>query len=284
VKAHAPAPQIFTHPYYQRLYELEERHWWSVGMRAIAERLLAPYFRAHPNLRALDAGCGTGGTLTWLEGSGASHRVVGIDFSRYALEFCRKRRKCRVAQASITQLPFADRSFDLVICTDVIQHLPRNGLDRTALRECHRVLRPGGVLFLRTNVRLGSQDGTLSVPATDPDYHQYSRPELAGILTGAGFTVKTISYVNMLPALVATWIRRLRPAGARAHRPGANPGLGMRVPPRWLNAVLKGVMRGEAWYLARGHRTLAYGHSLISLAMRPVMQARGESLSDGGTR
>jgi SAM-dependent methyltransferase len=219
-----------------------------------------------------------------LEGIVTSHRIVGIDFSYYALEFCQRRRASRVAQASITQLPFPDRSFDLVICTDVIQHLPRDGSDRRALRECHRVLRPGGVLFLRTNVRLGRQTGTPAAPDVDTDYHQYSRHEFTEALADAGFAVGTVSYANMLPALVASWIHRLRPAQGPVYRPGVNPGLRMRVPPPWLNTALTRVMSAEAWWLARGHRGLPYGHSLISLATKPAGQARSASLSDGGNR
>ena len=263
------APQIFTGEYYQRLRDLEERHWWSIGMRAIAAGLLLHRVRDAKGVRILDAGCGTGGTLTWLSRLAPSAAVVGIDYSPLALAFCR-RRGGGLAQASVTHLPFADGSFDVVVCADVIQHLPRDGSDGVAVREFHRMLRPGGALFLRTNVRPGRYaTSPSSAVECDPNYHQYSWREVAGVLAGAGFVVETLSYANMLPALAATWCRRLASRRTAEPGPGTNPGLRMRVPSRWLNTALLAVMAGEAWYLARCRGRLPYGHSLVCLATKP---------------
>lgn len=55
----------------------------------------------------------------------------------------------RVADARA--LPFADASFDAVVCASVIEHVAGEG-DATAMAEMWRVLRPGGVLHLTTNV------------------------------------------------------------------------------------------------------------------------------------
>lgn len=53
----------------------------------------------------------------------------------------------RIANLSIENLPFTDNSFDLVTCTEVIEHLEHY---RQTLREIHRVLRPGGTLVITT--------------------------------------------------------------------------------------------------------------------------------------
>lgn len=271
-------PQIFTGEYYQRLHDLEERHWWSLGMRAIAAGLLLRRLRDAGDVRILDAGCGTGGALTWVSRLAPSATVVGIDYSPFALAYCRRQGRC-LAQASVTDLPFPGDAFDVIICADVIQHLPRNGSDGTALREFHRVLRPGGGLFLRTNVRLGRPEEAPPSPAADPDYHQYSWREVAGVLAAAGFLVDRLSYANMLPALASTWGRRLGSKAAAEPGPGTNPGLRMRVPSRWLNTALQAVMAGEAWYLGACHGRLPYGHSLVCLASKPDPAAwsRGRS-------
>ena len=97
-------PKIFSWEYYRRLYEVEERHWWSVGMREIAARVLDRRLAGRrDSLRVLDAGCGTGLTLSWLERYARSERIVGFDLSWFALEFCKHRRLPRIAQASIMQ-------------------------------------------------------------------------------------------------------------------------------------------------------------------------------------
>lgn len=263
----AQAPHVFEFEYYERLHVLEGRHWWAIGMRRVAARLLDLHVRGSAPVRILDAGCGTGGALAWLERYTDPRNIVGVDSSPYALEFCWRQRRWPLAQASITAIPFSEGAFDLVHCADVIQHLPRDGSDCQALRECRRVLKPGGRLYLRTNVRLERSDVAAAEPEPGPrDYHQYSLRELHSLLGAAGFSVDRLSYANMLPAFAATLVRRLNPL-ARTDRPGVDRGLRMRTPPTWLNTVLKTVIEGEAWYLAR-HRPLPYGHSLVCIAIK----------------
>jgi len=51
---------------YAYLYELEENFWWFRGMREITKVLLDPLSAIAGHRQILDAGCGTGGMLTWL--------------------------------------------------------------------------------------------------------------------------------------------------------------------------------------------------------------------------
>ena len=101
--------------------------------------------------RVLDSGCGGGGTALSL-GEEAS-LAVGLDLDgRFFGSGTRLRAEKQVARAGFVQgdgqrLPFASASFDLVLSHSVIEHV----MDASAyLRECHRVLRPGGVLYLST--------------------------------------------------------------------------------------------------------------------------------------
>ena len=149
------SPHIYSWAYYERLFEIELRHWWSSGMRRIAQRLLDPLLLDRSNVQILDAGCGTGGMFVTLARYADPENIIGIDVSRHALVFCQRRRLGQMAQVSITQLPFSADRFDLVVCEDVVQHLTRDGSDGEALRECLRVLRPGGITLLRTNAFWG---------------------------------------------------------------------------------------------------------------------------------
>lgn len=131
---------------YAHLYALEEDFWWFTGMREITAALLDPVCPPAPgkNRSILDAGCGTGGNLTWLERYAGSGPVVGIDLISDALQFCRARAHPRLTQASVTDLPFADANFDLLTSFDVLVQLPGARSDERAMREMYRVLRPGG--------------------------------------------------------------------------------------------------------------------------------------------
>ena len=90
-------------------YALEQRHWWYVGMLANSLRQLERFLPKRRNLDLLDAGCGTGGAMLQLRRYG---RVTGFDFSPIALAFCRRRNLDRTARASVTDVPYADASFD----------------------------------------------------------------------------------------------------------------------------------------------------------------------------
>ncbi len=125
-------------------------------MRAVEGAIVDRNVPAVRGLRVLDAGCGHGYYFMGLALDGA--QVTGVDLSADDVDkgFRMARllglgegsvgpaRACYLA-GSLTELPFADGSFDLVICNSVIEHIPEDG---RALAEMRRVLRPGGRLFL----------------------------------------------------------------------------------------------------------------------------------------
>ena len=97
----------------------------------------------------LDLGCGSGSFLSSVGGSG--REVAGVDIALRWLIVARKRLDeeglghVPLACGCAERLPFADRGFAGVVAGDVIEHVA----DQAAtLAEAHRVLRPGGRLFL----------------------------------------------------------------------------------------------------------------------------------------
>ncbi|HEX4011437.1 MAG TPA: class I SAM-dependent methyltransferase [Solirubrobacteraceae bacterium] len=94
----------------------------------------------------LDAGCGTGYGSLVLAQAGA-HRLVAIDASAEAVAQTQARlgERGEATRADARELPFADESFDLIVCFEVIEHI--GGGDR-ALAEFARTLRPDGVLVI----------------------------------------------------------------------------------------------------------------------------------------
>lgn len=120
------------------------------------------------------------------------------------------------AVASMVELPFPDAAFDVVVCWEVLEHLPEN-TEQKAFDEVARVLRPGGVLYLSTpnNAPLP----TLSDPAWWLIGHRhYRRAEVAHFAAAAGLTVEALetrgrlwSLVETLDLYISKWIFR-RPA------------------------------------------------------------------------
>ena len=90
----------------------------------------------------LDIGCSLGYTLEAALGLGLD--PIGVEVDARAVERCRQM-GFLVEQTSMSQLPFDDNQFQIVTMKHVLEHTPE---PRTVLQEVHRVLRPGGGLFI----------------------------------------------------------------------------------------------------------------------------------------
>jgi SAM-dependent methyltransferase len=122
------------------------------GHEALAGRLIrADGFDVRGCQRILDAGCGNGRYSRFLLRDADPDAVLtAFDLAPRMLARARRRlRNGRVSHvvADLTRLPYADASFDAVVCGWVLEHLPD---PRPGLRELARVLRPGGKLLLLT--------------------------------------------------------------------------------------------------------------------------------------
>jgi ubiquinone/menaquinone biosynthesis C-methylase UbiE len=269
-----PNPQIGSYDYFQRLYDVEEKHWWSRGMRDIAGSLFESVGKTSTPLSVLDAGCGTGINLGWLRRYRPG-RLVGIDISFPALEFCLRRGERSLLQSSVLALPFRDRAFDLVVCNDVLQHLPGRGGETKALEELYRVLKDGGYLLIRTNSKSGSEchEDVL----VDLDYRRYEIRGLFQLLSGAGFEIVRATHANALMSFVAVARDRLQPGRSRHTHNGsqtANPGLSIKLLPgylQWLNSPLSWLMKCEARILSRPGKSIGFGQTIFFLARRPAV-------------
>jgi SAM-dependent methyltransferase len=142
--------------------------------RSIVERVAA----MGPE-RVLDAGCGEGFVARLLLDRICGLRLTGCELSESALRLARAANpEATFARGSITALPFADRSFDVVCCFEVLEHLPGNGPE-LALAEFARVARQGVVLsvpheplFSFANVARG-KNLNVRPPGSDPDHRHF---------------------------------------------------------------------------------------------------------------
>ncbi len=92
--------------------------------------------------KVLDVGVGTGRLLGKLKGN---FKKFGVDISSKYLKLA-KSQNIDVCMAFVEELPYSDSSFDLIVTTDVLEHV----LDlNTAVKEILRVLKPDGTLIVR---------------------------------------------------------------------------------------------------------------------------------------
>ncbi|HEV8061332.1 MAG TPA: class I SAM-dependent methyltransferase [Gemmataceae bacterium] len=114
-----------------------------------AHRMLLAALNPGEN-KILDIGCGTGSFAARLLESRPQASVCGLDLSAGMLTQCHRRLhaaegRLQLVRGDSQRLPFADNTFDALTCSHSFHHYPRQDL---VAAEMHRVLRPGGRLFI----------------------------------------------------------------------------------------------------------------------------------------
>ncbi len=144
-----------------------------------------------PTDRVLDAACGAAPGLRWFAGRGIP--AVGADIAPEALKAARALVPTTpLVRADLdAPLPFADGTFALVVLREAIEHV-RDGA--ATLRDCLRVLRPGGCVALTTpnlwDARrpvFAALRRTWSGDADPTHTHLYSPREMRDLLVRLGF-------------------------------------------------------------------------------------------------
>jgi methionine biosynthesis protein MetW len=178
--------------------------YWSPGGFRPTGRLREPLrelYERHipPDSDCLDFGCGDGRTSgLWLSGHARSY--VGLDVSANAVELAQEAGLDARVLEDGSHVPFDDRSFDAIVCIEVLEHVFE---PQVVCSELLRVLRPGGTLIITVpNVAywrrrldffvLGrwnplGDERSVSQPWRDPHIRFFNRGSLTRLLDQTGF-------------------------------------------------------------------------------------------------
>lgn len=133
---------------YRTLYNVlyDEHKYHSSETLSHGIKWLKKFYREDPfegvatDLRSfLDVGCSIGNTMNWAHLHTPLTSVFGLDVSDHAVTRCRQRGLLAL-RTSATDLPLPNCMYDLVLCTDVLEHLSEQDVLK-ALRELWRVTR-----------------------------------------------------------------------------------------------------------------------------------------------
>src|SRR6202795_3279221 len=238
---------------YATMFRVEETHWWYKALhRLIFQTLEAelPDWRAK---EIVDVGCGTGAILKKL---GNPDKNVGIDLAPEAISFCRQRGLNNAQQGDIHALPFPDASFDAVICSSVLYHQWVRDVEG-AVREMHRVLRPGGTLLINVPAFpfLHSAHDEAVMTA-----RRFRKREIRKLLLAQNFNIRRLTYWTTFLFPLAVAARTLGGSKMGRDFETANTSLVQRA--------FAGVMSVELCLLKNA--SLPFGVSLFAVGRKEI--------------
>lgn len=168
---------------------------------------------------ALDVGCGVGEFLEYLSGRG--FQVQGIDGNAAQIAVVTAHGQRGQVVDLEGALPFADGTFELVTCLEVLEHIAQAEL---LLRELARILKPHGFLLLSTpnfaflNHRLHYLRG--APPSMEGTHLRFfTRTRLENTLAKAGFRVSARNSFGVLPVVSGIETRLLRTSPKQVRMP-----------------------------------------------------------------
>lgn len=229
---------------YKDLYIQEEKHWWHISKRNTVKGMLRAFLR-NKKLKILDIGCGAGETMDMLSYFGT---IWGLDKSRKALSFCKKRggfRHLRLADVADTR--FENDFFDVITILDVLEHTD----EKTTLREIKRILKPGGIMIITVPAYQwlwSSWDEILK------HKKRYTKHDLKKVVKKNGFTVIRSSYMYSFLVL-PTYIFRKFKSNQKSYNSDFSTN------PSFLNLLFTLLSNIERYFVVRGW--IPFGTSLI---------------------
>lgn len=218
--------------YEMQYHEVAETHCWCVARRNIILSIICN-LKIMPHQHILEVGCGGGALLHELKQNNFSN-VTGIDLSNIALSFCKTRERNNVHLMDATQLDFPTGSLDLVIASDLLEHIQH---EDTALSEWNRVLKKDGflIIFVPAFQFLWSDYDEIN-----EHHRRYSKQKLINVLIKNNFVIEKISFWNFsffIPAAIERIILKY-------YNPGKKKGPVFALP-GFLNRLLLGVLNME---------------------------------------
>jgi SAM-dependent methyltransferase len=234
---------------YERMYEAEQTLWWYRVLHQKVAAQIRKHFASNAQIDILDAGCGTGGLLLYLQKQGFNH-IEGFDFSSDGVAFSQSR-GLKIAYHDLQKLAdyAPNKKFDVIVCNDVFTYFSDEAIVNILQNVRHKLKANG--LFITNNNAHAAFAGIHDVVVGGQK--RFVTADLERLAAAAQLQVTHASYWSLLLAplimAVRAWQRfQMR----RGWIDLAQQSSDVAVPPAFINQTLYGLVKLEEKIWPRG--------------------------------
>jgi SAM-dependent methyltransferase len=237
---------------YDRMAEIDGRHWWYRARREILARLIETRISPPPGARILEIGCGTGHNLAMLSRFGT---VDAVEMDEAARAVASERLGRPALMATLPALEgIARGAYDLVALLDVLEHVAE---DRASLVSIAERLKPGGRILLTVPAHPWMWSAH---DVVNHHKRRYTKKGFRAVIAEAGLKVELLSYFNSLLFPLAA---AARVAGRITGKEDSDD----KLPPAPVNRTFEFLFGLERY--AIGRLPFPPGVSLVAVASAP---------------
>ena len=226
--------------YVEQYGRLENSHWWFVVRQKIILQALRKFIPSDKTgrLKILNVGAAAGGSSKWLSALGD---VVSLDNDPLFLSYLASQH-LTVINASVTDIPLDDNSFDLVCAFDVIEHVKN---DQRAVEELVRVCKPGGNICITVPA---FQSLWANHDEVNRHQRRYITRQLQNLFSSQPVAVQYSSYFNSILFVPVFLFRKMHLLFKNNKQPNNSDFIYLRKN-IFLNNILKNLFMAELFLL-----------------------------------
>ena len=172
--------------FYQEYYKLEREGWWFKARLSILENYCQAII-TNPDMKILNVGAATGATSEMLSKYG---KVTSLEYDEFCCKFLKEKTGIEAINASLTELPFENNSYDIICALDVIEHIEN---DNKAVEEIYRVLKPKGKYFITVPA---FQSLWSNHDVVNHHFRRYKKKQLNKLIENTNLKIDHSTYFN----------------------------------------------------------------------------------------
>ena len=244
--------------FYQEYYKLEREGWWFKARLSILENYCQAII-TKPDIKILNVGAATGATSEMLSKYG---KVTSLEYDKFCCKFLKEKTGIEAINASLTELPLENNSYDMICAFDVIEHIED---DNKAVEEIYRVLKPKGKYFITVPA---FQSLWSNHDLVNHHFRRYKKKLLNKLIENTNLKINHSTYFNFwlfIPIYITRFILNNTPIKKDSNSSGSDNEIMQSS--NIINEILYRIFHSEK-FLLRLNIKFPFGVSILTIGYK----------------